>query len=668
MKKIFLYSLGFASLLLSTACTDELPEANFELPQVDKLTATAGDMQVALNWTPMEGAAPTEYYLSWTSATIGVDGGNMTLESSASSITVKELTNDVKYTFSIQPRYAKGLSGKVSATVTPKSERFPVTNFKAAAGDTQVRLRWTKPASDKLLSYSLHVMPGDKTIPISDKTAEAYVAEGLTNGQEYTFALTCIYTIGKSNEVSASATPGEVSPITVDAEKYVLNNVYTFKPNEMYFTLGTIASASWNLGNGMTSTKLAPTVVYTSTGKVMVTVTVTYTDSSTESGSMELDVTDYLWASSRLTKGSLTEGYVKVSNPVFSPDLRTMYIPTSGTALNGNLYAIDLVTGVIKWAFEMEQTYGGGALVGPDGTIYQATSSTAQLLIAINPDGTKKWQVALDKIVGASLSISADGSVLYCISNSATIYAVNTASGSVAWQKIAGGVTATGSAVAARKVGGVFAATQSGVFAYDASGTALWSRTDLSATERGAIAFNADGSNMYVALRAGKGVIALKTSDGTDIWRAAATSGDAYFPIVDKNENVYFTEKNTKLVYGINADGTQKWTFDVGANMIYCGLTLSEAGVVYGSTQAKAADGSYKVFGITTTGIKAKEWDQEEQMMCSLSIGPDKRLYVGTINTTVLAGSIFGYEIGQGLQAGAWAVRGGDLQGTSRQR
>ncbi len=112
-------------------------------------------------------------------------------------------------------------------------------------------------------------------------------------------------------------------------------------------------------------------------------------NNTTESGSLAVTVGNYKWNSVDLNFGGLT-GYVKTSNPVFSPDGKTMYIPTSTPA--GHLFAIDVVSGEFKWVFAISQiTYGGGALVAPDGTIYQCVrNATINNVYAINPNGTQK--------------------------------------------------------------------------------------------------------------------------------------------------------------------------------------------------------------------------------------------------------------------------------------
>jgi outer membrane protein assembly factor BamB len=139
---------------------------------------------------------------------------------------------------------------------------------------------------------------------------------------------------------------------------------------------------------------------------------------------------------------------------------------------------------------------------------------------------------------------------------------------------------------------------------------------------------------------------------------------------VDKNGVVYFVEKNASgNVYAINPDGTQKWIKNIGGSLNYGGLALDENGIIYGGTQSKVGD-NYKIYAINTvTGDFVFNNDNEQQLMSAFSIGPDKRLYFGTIGTVQAdGGSIQAYEINAGLETASWSIRGGDLQGTNRQK
>lgn len=48
-------------------------------------------------------------------------------------------------------------------------------------------------------------------------------------------------------------------------------------------------------------------------------------------------------------------------------------------------------------------------------------------------------------------------------------------------------------------------------------------------------------------------------------------------------------------------------------------------------------------------------------------VGPDKRLYCGTIGASNI-GSIKAFDINKTLETDSWSIRGGDIQGTNRQK
>ena len=606
MKKI-IYSLLFVITAVCAACDEELPKASFDLYELKTLTATAGDMNVALSWEAYPDARPDEYLISWTSGSSGAEGGQMTVEAEASGATVSDLVNDVAYTFSVQPRYTGGLASKRSTSCTPKNARYPVTGLTASAGDKKVRLRWTKPASERFTNYQITVSPGNQVIKLDDTTLEEYMVEGLTN--------------------------------------------------DMYFTGGNVKSVSWDFGDGAASAETTPSHAFAATGTYTVTITVTYTNNTTESGSVEINVVGYKWDSMSLNFNGLT-GYVKTSNPVFSPDGKTMYIPTSTPA--GHLFALDVVSGEFKWVFSIDKiTYGGGALVGPDGTIYQCVrDASIKNVYAINPNGTQKWSLQLDGPIGAFPALSADG-VLYCLTNKSTLYALDVANGAIKWQQSLDGTT--GSAVAIDRNGHIYAGTSEAIYAFSANKEELWKLSGVNVTEQGTFALN--GNTLYATLKSKAGLVAVDITNGTKKWTYPTTGGDAYFPIVDKKGVVYFTEKGSQTVYAVDADGSKVWVKKVNNNLNYSGAALSTDGVLYIGTQS-----NNKIFGLNTAdGSTVYEESVGQQVMASVSIGPDKRLYCGTIGASNI-GSIKAFDINKTLETDSWSIRGGDIQGTNRQK
>ena len=654
MKKI-IYSLLFIFTVVFTACEEDLPKASFDLYELKSLTATAGDMNVTLSWEAYENARPNEYLILWTSGSSEAEGGEMTVDAKTMTATINNLVNDIAYTFSVQPRYAGGLASKTTAACTPKNARYPISDLTAAAGNERVRLRWTKPASERFTRYQVSVNPGNQIINLDDTSLEEYIVDGLTNDQEYTFNVVCVYPTGNSIAVETSATPGLIYPILASTE-LVVWEPSTFAYNDMYFMAGEVKSVSWDFGDGTTSGENNPVHAFATTGTYTVAVTVTYVNNTTESGSLTVTVGNYKWNSVDLNFGGLT-GYVKTSNPVFSPDGKTMYIPTSTPA--GHLFAIDVVSGEFKWVFAISQiTYGGGALVAPDGTIYQCVrNATINNVYAINPNGTQKWAVKLDAAIGAFPALSADG-VLYCLTNKSTLYALDASSGAIKWQQSLDG--ATGSAVAIDKAGNVYAGTSAAIYSFKPNKEQNWKLEEVNVTEQATFALK--DQVLYATLKNG-GLVAVDMTNGTKKWTYPTTKGDAYFPIADKNGNVYFTEKGSQTVHAVNASGSKIWEKNVGNNLNYSGGALSTDGILYIGTQS-----NNKVLGLDiTNGNIVFEETVGQQVMAAVSIGPDRRLYCGTIGSNNI-GSIKAFAVNKTLATDSWSIRGGDIQGTNRQK
>lgn len=668
MKKV-IYSLFFVFAAVFTACEEELPKANFDLYELKSLEASAGDMNVTLTWEDYENAHPSEYLVIWTTGAAEDDGGQMTVEADKKSVVVENLVNDMTYGFSVQPRYAGGLAGKTSVNCTPKNARYPVTDLTATAGNEQVRLSWTKPNSERFTNYQITVSPSGKVITLDDTSLESYIIEGLTNDMEYTFSMVASYPTGNSEPVEVSATPGKVSPILVDqSEKTELTlwEPVTFTLNDMFFMGGDVQSVNWDFGDGTTSVELSPKHAYGAIDEYVVSVTVTYTNGTVDTGSLKVIIVDYKWNSVDL-KFANYNGDVKASNPVFSLDGKTMYIPTTVKDLSGHLFAIDVASGVIKWVFAIDYSNnkgGGGALVGDDGIIYQCVGNNSKdNVYAIKPDGTKLWSVKLDAGIDAFPALSIDGSKLYCLTNKATLYALNAANGEIEWAEELD-KSGIGSAVAVDKAGNIYAGTNAKIYSYTSEGEKRWETSEeTKVTETGAFALN--GKHLYAALKSKGGLISINMDTGAREWSCPVSTDDSYFPVVDKDGVIYFTEKKSANVYAVDpTNGNKKWTKGLTTtyNLIYNGLALSDDGVLYMGTQK-----GFAVFGLNTIDGEVNSMiPNVGQVMAGVTIGPDKRLYCGTIKGNI--GSIKALAIDKVFEASSWSMRGGDLQGTNRQK
>ena len=116
-------------------------------------------------------------------------------------------------------------------------------------------------------------------------------------------------------------------------------------------------------------------------------------------------------------------------------------------------------------------------------------------------------------------------------------------------------------------------------------------------------------------------------------------------------------------VHAVNASGSKIWEKNVGNNLNYSGGALSTDGILYIGTQS-----NNKVLGLDiTNGNIVFEETVGQQVMAAVSIGPDRRLYCGTIGSNNI-GSIKAFAVNKTLATDSWSIRGGDIQGTNRQK
>ncbi|MGM9735254.1 MAG: PQQ-binding-like beta-propeller repeat protein [Candidatus Cryptobacteroides sp.] len=652
MRKL-IYSIAAGILILSSCQPETKLQRPFNLYQVETVTATAGDNMAEISWTTQSGKPdPDEFLVIWTPEQAGAEAGEDVVAGNMRSLTVEDLINDCGYTFSVQARYADGLSGKVTAKCTPKTSRFPVTGFIANAGSERVLLKWTKPLSDRLTSYSVSWTPGNGQVRLTDTSVEQYMVDGLVNDTEYTFTIICNYPNGDSEPETASAVPGVVSPVLSSLPKAIKNQIVRFEYNPMYFMAGEAVSASWEFGDGETATGLSVSHSFAVEGTKKVKVTVSYSDGKSESAEFEYEVVGYSWSKTALTMGGYT-GFVKASSPAFSPDGSSLYISTSNG--QGDVFAIDTWTGQIKWTYPIAKaTYGGGPAVGPDGSIYVGAQNST--FYAIKEDGQLKWEFAACGNVEAFPAVTSDNN-LYIVANGpvATLYSLNTNTGAAKWSKeLAGG---TGSAVAVDADGNVYVGSNGGLWSFTSDGTQRWASTELKVTERGSFAI--DGNVLYAALKATDGVAAINMADGTIKWTSAKGSNDSYFPITGPDGTVYYTSKGGKKVYALNPDGSLKWETAETAALIYAGLVLTSDGKLYTGTQAVIGDSRQLLTIDAASGAVSME--PSDQIMSAFTFGPDCRVYYGTV-----AGNLCTIETSG--PADSWSMRGGNSQGTNSLR
>lgn len=648
MKKI-IYSLMFVMACIWGACEDDLPQANWNLHEINDLTAIPLDASVKLKWKTPEETNPSGYFLTWTPSSAAYTGGSMTLESAVTETIVENLENKIAYTFTVQAVYGNQHSGKVSVKATPVSSLVPPTNIEALAGNEKAKITWTKPSASNVKGYKITVEPGNKIFNVNDANAQSYIIPDLQNDTEYTISLQAVYDKGDSEAITTKITPGKIEPI-VGFKPYIwTGETLTLSYNDMYF-MGDVTSVSWNFGDGSNSTESSCEKNYSKAGVYTIRVEITNADQTQEQAELTLTVVGTAWNASM--------GYVKASNSVFSRDGKTFYLPTANKV--GDLNAFDTETGSKKWTFAIADkiTYGGGAAVATDGTIYQGVRNGK--LYAVSADGNQKWiydTQATNKNLDYFPAVTTDGSVVYILDGDNVLHAINTVNGSAKWKKTLEGTANKASAVAIDRNGHIYAGTRSYIYAFDAAGEQLW-QIAASVTEIGSFALN--NGTLYAAQTGGAGIMAVNTQDGQVKWSCAA-NGDAYAPIIGKDGTVYFVDKGGKSLYAVSAEGNLKWKFNGGAALTYCFPVLDDKGIVYfGTSKGKvfAVDGQS---GEEVWHLDAEGTGDNAKVMAGLSVGPDQKLYVAYIG-----GNLKTISIAAGPETTTWSCRGGNIHGTNQ--
>ena len=649
MKRTYNMILAAAAAVLAAGCAPEdLKEANFGLYQADGISVEAGDGCATVSWTGQEGKPdPLEYIVRWTPDNEDIEGGSETTGPDVHELLIEGLENDCTYTFGVQASYEQGLSMEITATATPKSTRIAASGFRAVAGDKVAVLTWTEPETDLGYSYKISIgTAGAETETVELSSGETrYVAEGLTNGTEYTFGLTCVYGHGNSETVTASATPGDIQAIITGKETLHQFELATFEYNPAYFIKDEVAKVEWNFGDGTSADGETVNHLYTSTGTYTLKVSVTYKNGDSEKAEIEITVETFAWSK---TSGF---GYQKASNIVFSHDGQTFYAGSADPA-NG-LFAFSAVTGEIIWTYTVSSAiYGEGPAVGPDGTIYFAAEDNNGTVYAISPDGKLKWSATLGKKIQSSPAVTSDGTV-YVLANEGIFKALDAATGSEKWSATGLGSTAGG--IAVDTDGTVYIGANGGIWAYSAEGTRKWAAaTAYAVSERGGSLAIHEGV-LYATLKSKGGCVALKTSDGSELWQFKSEANDCYHPVVDTEGTVYFCEKNGN-VYAVTKEGTEKWNTTDKTGYTYSGFALGADGNAYISQY----DGDKNVVAFSMSDGTMKTVNAiNAQTMSPVTIGPDGRIYYGT-NPEINA-----FDIKTSLAEGGWPMRGCNLQGTN---
>ncbi|MDU4696584.1 MAG: S-layer homology domain-containing protein [Paenibacillus sp.] len=178
------------------------------------LTAVAGNSNVTLTWTPVNGSTGYNIYQRLSSDSYKTEVATVT--GSVYSYQVTGLTNGTMYYFAVQsvnPGGESDLSNEVSTT--PMTVPSAPTQVRAVGGDGLATITFNAPddqGGSTIMGYEVTVLPDHRTVTGG---SSPITITGLTNGRTYTFVVRAINSVGsgsdsvESNEVRPQSPPSD---------------------------------------------------------------------------------------------------------------------------------------------------------------------------------------------------------------------------------------------------------------------------------------------------------------------------------------------------------------------------------------------------------------------------------------------------------------------------
>lgn len=671
MKNIILSAI---SLVLLASCQNmDLPSASFDLDEVAEFSGIPGDEEIDLTWKVVENSRHTGFRITWTP-------GDKTVETDKDtySYTVGNLNNGENYEISIQSIYGNSLSGPNTITIKPMSERLPVKNLSAFAGDGLVKLLWENP-NDKAIRHEITVMPGNIDLTVEADNSSCIVKD-LQNGQEYTFTVTTVYEKGNSPSVSTTSVPGEIEPVMMTGKYLQTGEKTTLTVNEMYFLDGNITSCRWDLGDGMSAEGNEVEASYSEPGVKEITLTVTYEDGSSVEATSYVVVLGWKW---RFMFGdnhpSITLGYGKVSSTVFSPDGKTAYMTIAGsegsTKNAGYLFAADAATGELKWVFDemTNQTYGCGPAVADDGTVI--LTNRDKYVYAVNPDGSRKWKFQMDAAPNMAFPAIAEDGTVYAMDNAdgANLYCISS-SGDLIWKRTLEGREG---GVSIDREGNLYAGTTAFLYKIDPDNYSedMW-KVPAEMTVGTCMAFGNNG-HIYMSQKGDKGILAVNMATGDYSSYPLSGAGDCWSPVIGTDGSIYFCDRNHfGTLFAITENLQLKWKYEIeGAVKKDIGNFITPAigkgDILYiGTGQMTVPEKCSKVIALNGKD-KSVVWEYihsyDGRFFSASTISPDGVWFGTTVGNATYSPSWLAMEIGNELEPDSWSCRGGNWKGNNRQ-
>ena len=320
----------------------------------------------------------------------------------------------------------------------------------------------------------------------------------------------------------------------------------------------------------------------------------------------------------------------------------------------------------VRWRYETGARVESSPTV-VDGTVYIG-SKNGRLYALAAESGARDWQTKLAPGID-SAPTAVDGTVYVGGTGAlANFYAVNAETGQKQWQSDRWLSSLDGFESPTFDDGTVYAASEDGFSAFDATtGEELWDVTlyapglqtetepyQASPTLVGNTVYTGSENGTVYALNATNGEVRWEYDTGMDV-DSSPTVADGTIYVGSHNGNIYALDAAT---------GTKQWTFESGANTIWSSPTVEEGTVYIGTGNGDLyGSGEGSLYALDSeTGTKRWQVDTGSIGSSSPTV-VDETVYIGTLDGTLHAIDTSGdtqwtVDIGGGIQSSPTVVDG----------
>ena len=289
-------------------------------------------------------------------------------------------------------------------------------------------------------------------------------------------------------------------------------------------------------------------------------------------------------------------------NSTSAPGIDRTGGPADGTIysdVSGNSLVAINPDGSEKWRAFVNSDIDSTPIVGPDGTIYFGTDFE-QAIFAINPDGTEKWRFPTGGEVDSNAALSPDASVVYAVSDDSTLYAVNTSTGAEEWR----------------------------------FSPILAESTDITSSptvnpNNGILYVGSDDHNLYALDPAARSA-SLPFPQPPNEWVYTTGADIESTAAVDVVNGTIYIGSDDNNLHAVNLDGTAKWQFTTGFEVLSSPIVGSDGTVFVGSRD-------FNIYAVNQNGTPRWQFLTLDNVEASPAIDASGTIYIGSTDNSFYA-------------------------------